>query len=180
LSRIKEFRTLPLLEIREYPDPVLRRKALSVETIDDSLQRLIDDMIDTMYAAPGIGLAAPQVGVLRRFIIVDVSAGETSSPLYVLINPEIVSREGEQVGEEGCLSLPELNSDVARAARVTVRALDRTGAPVAIEAEDLLARCLQHEIDHLDGVLFMDKISPLKRELYKRKVRKSLKVGGGA
>ena len=170
---------MPLLEIREYPDPVLRKKALPVETIDDGFQRLIDDMIDTMYAAPGIGLAAPQVGVLRRLVIVDVSAGETSSPLYVLINPEIVSREGEQVGEEGCLSLPELNSDVVRAACVTVRALERTGTPVTIEAEGLLARCLQHEIDHLDGVLFIDKISPLKRELYKRRVRKALKVGGG-
>ncbi|MBI1864264.1 MAG: peptide deformylase [Nitrospirae bacterium] len=170
---------MPLLEIREYPDPVLRKKALPVETIDDGFQRLIDDMIDTMYAAPGIGLAAPQVGVLRRLIVVDASAGETPLPLYVLINPEVVSREGEQVGEEGCLSLPELNSDVARAARGTVRALDRTGTPVTVEAEGLLARCFQHEIDHLDGVLFMDKISPLKRELYKRRVRKALKVGGG-
>jgi peptide deformylase len=147
-----------LLDIHVLGSPILREETKLVERIDDDLRRLIDDMFETMYAAKGIGLAAPQVGRRERLAVLDVR----DNPL-VIINPEIISEEGRQRGEEGCLSIPEVFGDVDRAARVTVRALDRELQPFEIEATELLAVCLQHEIDHLHGKLFIDYLSLLKR-----------------
>ena len=166
---------MAVLKIRTYPDPVLRSKAREVTNIDGALQRLIDDMIETMYAAPGVGLAAPQVGIPLRLAVIDVSTKDEESPLMVLVNPEIISTEGEQNGEEGCLSVSDFQSVVTRFAKVRVKATDREGKPYEVSGEGLLARAFQHEIDHLNGVLFIDRISPLKRGLFKRRVRKNLK-----
>ncbi|NOZ25957.1 MAG: peptide deformylase [Nitrospirae bacterium] len=166
---------MSVLEIKKYPDPVLRRKALPVENVDGALQRLIDDMIETMYAAPGIGLAAPQVGESRRVVVVHVNLNEEEHPLIVLLNPEIVEYDGKVVSEEGCLSVPGYVSSIERAAMVIVRGLDREGRPVEIEAEGLLARALQHEIDHLDGLLFVDRMSPIKREFFRKRYMRRLK-----
>jgi len=166
---------MSVLEIKKYPDPVLKRKALAVGDIDGSLQGLIDDMIETMYAAPGIGLAAPQVGEPRRVIVVHVNLKEESHPLIVLINPEIVDVDGKVISEEGCLSVPGYVSNIERAGSVLVRGLDREGRPVEVEAEGLLARALQHEVDHLDGILFVDRMSPIKREFFKKRYLRRLK-----
>ena len=149
---------MSLLDIRVLGDPILRQETALVTTVSDELRRLIDAMFETMYAAKGIGLAAPQVGRTERLTVIDVD----EEPL-VLINPEIVLAEGKTKGEEGCLSIPEIYGDVERSGRVVVRALDRTGKPFEIEGEELLARCLQHEIDHLHGKLFIDFLSVLKR-----------------
>lgn len=149
---------MPLLEIRVLGDPILREETTPVSEVTDELRRLIDDMFDTMRAAKGIGLAAPQVGRSERLTVVDVDGEE-----YVLINPEIVEREGSAKAEEGCLSIPEVYADVERATRVVVRAIGRDGEPYEVEARDLLARCMQHEIDHLFGTLFIDHLSVLKR-----------------
>ncbi|MGO9016138.1 MAG: peptide deformylase [Dissulfurispiraceae bacterium] len=166
---------MAVLEIKKYPDEVLKRKALPVERVDDSLQRLIDDMIETMYAAPGVGLAAPQVGVSKRLIVIDVSTREEKSPLIVLVNPQIIEADGFVEFEEGCLSVPEYITLITRAERTVVKGLDRKGAPVEIEGTGLLARALQHEIDHLDGVLFIDRMSSIKREFFKKRYRKTLR-----
>jgi peptide deformylase len=163
------------LEIKQYPDPVLRGKSRPVEAITPDIQKLIDDMVETMYAAPGVGLAAPQVGVPLRLAVIDISSKDEKHPLIVLINPEFVSRDGEAEDEEGCLSVNEFNAVVARYSKVRVRATDREGKTFEVEGEELLARALQHELDHLDGVLILDHASPLKRELYKRKIKKALK-----
>ncbi len=160
---------MSVLLIRKYPDPILKKKALPVEEIDGELQVLIDDMIETMHSAPGIGLAAPQVGVSKRVIVVDVSSREESQPLLVLINPEIVRAEGKVASEEGCLSVPGYVSTIERAERVVVKGLDREGRPLEIEASGLLSRALQHEIDHLEGVLFVDRMSPIKREFFRKR-----------
>jgi peptide deformylase len=146
------------LDIYVYGSPILRQETTPVTVMTDELRRLIDDMFTTMYAATGIGLAAPQVGRGERIAVVDVEGAA-----YALVNPEIVLAEGEQRGEEGCLSIPEVYGDVDRAAHVVVRALDRDGAPFEIDATKLLAVCLQHEIDHLHGKLFIDYLSILKR-----------------
>ncbi|MBF0310124.1 MAG: peptide deformylase [Magnetococcales bacterium] len=162
------------LTILTAPDKRLKQKSLPVLEVDGSVRRLMDDMLETMYAAPGIGLAAPQVGVLRRVIVVDVANKremEPPNPLF-LANPEIIVRDGVTTYEEGCLSVPETIYEVARAASITVKALDRQGNPLYLEAEGLLAICLQHEIDHLDGILFIDHISRLKREMVLRRLRK--------
>jgi len=167
---------MTLLDIITYPDKRLRQKAAPVETVDDEVRQIIADMAATMYAAPGMGLASVQVGIYKRIIIYDISGPEDNPKLEVLINPEIVESEGTQLSEsEGCLSVPDFRSDVKRFARVKVEALDRDGQPVEIDTDGLHAIVLQHEIDHLDGVLFIDKISALKREMYKRKVKKALK-----
>ena len=161
---------LPILEM---PDPRLTRRAAPVEQIDAELLRLLDDMLETMYAAPGIGLAANQVGVLKRAFVADLGEEGKREPLFV-INPEILWRsESTTTMEEGCLSLPGQFGDVARADRVRVRYLDRSGVPQVIEGEGLLARCLQHEIDHLNGVLFVDHLSALKRTLILRRLAKA-------
>lgn len=157
-------------EIRLLGDPVLREEAAPVVELDDEVQALVRDLMDTMYAAEGIGLAATQVGVLLRVFVYDVRESDLAAG--VLINPEIVAREGTVKGEEGCLSIPGLTEIVERSDRVAVRGLDAEGAEVEIEAEGLLSRCLQHEYDHLDGVLFLDRVSPLKRKMLLKKWRK--------
>ncbi len=145
-----------------------------MEELNGELQGLIDSMIETMYAAPGIGLAAPQVGESKRVIVVDVSTREEKHPLIVLINPVIVSVEGKIDSEEGCLSVPGYTSTIRRSERVLVKGVDREGRPVEIEATGLLSRVLQHEIDHLDGILFVDRLSPIKKEFFrKRYLRKN-------
>lgn len=165
---------MAVLKILVYPNPILRKKSAPVEKIDKEIEKLLDDMAETMYDAPGVGLAAPQVGVNLRVIVVDVSPRDENSPgLIELINPEIISSEGEQWGEEGCLSIPGFLSDVKRKEKVRVRGLNRKGETVEIEAEELLARAFQHEIDHLDGILFIDRLSRLKRELLKKKIEKT-------
>lgn len=166
---------MALREIRIYPDPVLRNKTARVEKIDSSLDRLIEDMVATMHAAPGVGLAANQVGVAIQLAVIDLSSRENEEqrhPLLVIINPEILSMEGSITEEEGCLSIPDYAEKVKRAARVKVRAQDRTGKIVEIEAEGLLAKALQHEIDHLNGLLFVDRLSPLKKNIFKRRYKK--------
>ena len=157
---------MALLPILEFPDPRLRTKAVPVDPVrlaDPGFQRLLDDMFETMYAAPGIGLAASQVDVHQRFMVIDVSE-EKDRPL-VFVNPEIVSRAGEQVYQEGCLSVPGIYADVTRAEEIDVRFLDRDGKPQELRVDGLLAVCIQHEMDHLDGKLFVDYLSPLKREM---------------
>ncbi len=158
------------LTILEYPDPRLRKKALAVEAVDASVRALIDDMLETMYAAPGIGLAANQVNVQKRVIVIDLSE-EKNAPLC-LVNPEIVSSSGTEEMDEGCLSVPGVFEKVSRAEKVRVKALDRDGAPFEMDAEGLLAVCIQHEIDHLEGKLFVDYLSPLKRMRAKKKLEK--------
>ena len=167
---------MAILEIRKYPEKVLKQKASPVTTFDQDLQVLIDNMIETMYAAPGVGLAAPQVGQSKRLAVIDISSREENFPLVVIVNPVIVSSEGEVEFEEGCLSLPEYTAVVKRAEKVLVRALDRDGKPIEIEATDLLSIALQHEIDHLDGILLIDRISPIKREFFKKRYRKIQKM----
>jgi len=167
---------MALREIRRYPDPVLRNKTSRVELIDDSINHLIEDMVDTMHAAPGVGLAANQVGVPLQIAVIDLSLREENvrrHPLLVIINPEVLSMEGAAIEEEGCLSIPEYAEKVKRAARVKVRAQDRTGNAFEIEAEGLLAKALQHEIDHLNGLLFIDRLSPLKKHVFKRKFKRA-------
>ena len=159
-----------------YPDPVLRTKTARVDTIDDATHRLIDDMVETMHAAPGVGLAANQVGVSLQLAVIDLSHGKTKNsrhPLLVMINPEILSMEGSVTDEEGCLSIPEYAENVKRAAKVKVRAQDRSGKSFELEAQGLLAKALQHEIDHLNGLLFIDRLSPLKKNIFKRRFRKT-------
>jgi peptide deformylase len=170
---------MAVLTIKTYPDDVLKRRAEHVEAVDDDIQRLIDDMAQTMYAAPGIGLAAPQVGVSKRVIVVDVSSMDEGLPgLIPLVNPEITQAEGETELEEGCLSLPGFTTMVKRAGQICVRALDRDGKPIQLDAGGILAIALQHEMDHLEGTLLLDRTSPLKREFYTKKVKKSLAKAG--
>ncbi len=164
------------MEIRTYPDPVLKTRAEPVEHVDAELQRLIDGMIEIMYSAPGIGLAANQVGELRRVIVFDLEPGEAGKRPGVLINPEIVLGGDEIVREEACLSVVDFSAEVVRRTQAMVNGLDRHGNPLSIEAKGLLAICLQHEIDHLNGILFIDHISSLKRALYKKKLKKTLKA----
>jgi peptide deformylase len=169
------------LEIYTFPDPILKTKAAPVENIDEELQRLIDRMAATMYAAPGIGLAANQVGKTQRVVVYDLLSRDGDRSPSILINPEIAMAEGSIVYEEACLSVLDYSAEVERAERVLVQGVDRDGNPVRVEAEGLLAICLQHEIDHLNGVLYIDHISSLKRALYKKKLRKKLKnEGSGA
>jgi peptide deformylase len=163
---------MAILRIFHYPEPVLKQLAAPVNGIDDELKRLAADMAETMYAAPGVGLAAPQVGVSGRLIVLDCAGKEEPRQLITAINPEIVAREGESCEEEGCLSVPEYYAKVERSARVTVRYLDLDGQAQEIEAEGLLAICFQHEIDHLDGILFVDHLSPLKKGLFRKKYKK--------
>jgi peptide deformylase len=155
----------------------LSTPARPVETITPEIDQLVDDMIATMYAAPGIGLAAPQVGVPVRVCVIDLTAGARDAELITLINPEFVEREGMQVEDEGCLSVPGFTASVARPARAVVRALDRLGQPITIEGTGLMARALQHEIDHLDGTLFLDRLRGIKRQMIVRKIRKLEKSG---
>ena len=163
---------MAVLPIRKYGDDVLRRPAEPVTEIDASLQTLIDDMIDTMYAAPGVGLAATQIGEAYQLFVVDVAEQDQPSDLKVFINPEILESHDEITWTEGCLSFPGITEDVDRAARVKVRALDREGKPFVLEAEGLLAVAIQHEYDHLQGVLMIDHLGPLKKRMVDRKMKK--------
>ena len=166
-------------EICTWPNPCLTKKCAPVKGVDDEVRRLMDDMVETMYAESGVGLAAPQVGVSKRVIVIDPGAREGEEPhLIVLANPVITAAVGEDVGEEGCLSLPDFTTNVPRATQVVVRGIDREGEDCEYEASGLLARIFQHEIDHLDGVLLLQKASPLKREFYKKRVKKSLAKTG--
>ena len=163
------------LPILIYPSPVIRKKSLPVTSINGELQHFIDDMMETMYAAPGVGLAAPQVGALKQVIVLDPHDERTLTRPLALINPELVAAEGLIIEEEGCLCIPDLREGVQRFKRVVVKAVDRKEKEVILEATDLLARILQHEIDHLNGVLFIDRLSPAKRELVKRRLKKAAK-----
>ena len=160
-----------------YPDPVLLRPTQPVEAVDQGVLDLIQDLVETMHAAPGIGLAANQVGEGRRVCVVDLSVGETPDDLKVLVNPRVVAAQGSQVDEEGCLSFPDITLEVERAERVTVEALDREGRPFTLTAEGLLARAMLHEIEHLDGQTFLRNVSSLKRQLVTRQIRKRMKAG---
>jgi peptide deformylase len=167
-----------VLSIRKYGDPVLETPCQPVENFGTpELDELIANMFETMYANKGVGLAAPQVGVSQRVTVIDVSAGEEESQKLVLINPELIHTEGVQVGEEGCLSIPGFREDVKRAMRATVRAQNAKGETIEVTGEELLARALQHEIDHLNGILFLSHLSMLKRDLIRRKIRKLIKAG---
>ena len=161
---------MALLPILEYPDPRLKKVAARVEAVTPEIRKLVRDMAETMYAAPGVGLAATQVNVHKRVIVIDIS--EHKDSLRVFINPEILFAEGEVECEEGCLSVPGYFDKVTRAARVRVRALNADGEPFEIDAEDMLAVCIQHEMDHLEGKVFVDYLSPLKRELVRKKLAK--------
>jgi peptide deformylase len=163
--------------IVKYGAAVLHSPAAPVASIDDDARSLLDDMVDTMYAAPGIGLAAPQIGVPLRLIVIDLSVGEDRSQLIKLANPEIVEHEGEQRHEEGCLSVPGYGGSPVRPERVTVKGLDPEAGERVYTATGLLARAFCHEIDHVDGVLFVDRLSPLKRDLMRRKLRKRVREG---
>jgi peptide deformylase len=161
---------MALRTILHYPDPRLRQVAKPVERIDDTVRQLVTDMAETMYAAPGIGLAAIQINVPQRVVVIDVS--ETRDQLQVFINPEIVERDGKQVFEEGCLSVPGIFDEVERARHIRVRALGRDGQPFELETDGLLATCIQHEIDHLDGKVFVDYLSRLKQSRIRKKLEK--------
>lgn len=167
-----------IYHVVKYGDPVLETPAEPVTDFGTSkLKQLVDDMFETMYANKGVGLAAPQIGISKRLAVVDTSGGEDPELKRVLINPEITFREGREVDEEGCLSIPGFRENVARAKAVVVKGKDIYGNDVEIPAEDLMARAFQHEIDHLDGILFLRHISPLKRDLIKRKIRKLMQAG---
>lgn len=165
---------MALLPILRYPDPRLHKRAAPVAKVDDAIRKLVDDMAETMYEAPGIGLAATQVDEHRRVVVIDVT--EDKSGLMAFINPEILERSGEQVCEEGCLSVPGIYEKVTRAERVRVRALGRDGEPFELEAEGLLAVCIQHELDHLDGKVFVEYLSPLKLGRIKSKLAKKARI----
>ena len=164
-------------EIVKYPDPVLAKRGETITVFDDKLKTLVEEMFESMYAAQGIGLAAPQIGISQRLTVIDVSFKKNPDDKVVLINPEIIEREGEQYEEEGCLSLPDIREKVKRAAKVKVRAQNVKGEWFEIEGEELLSRAFQHEIDHLDGVLFIDRLSRLKKDLTVRKIKKLIKNG---
>src|SRR5215831_3208641 len=164
---------MAVMPIRAFPEAVLRRKAAPVTAIDDTLQRLIDDMIQTMYAAPGIGLAAPQVGVALQLFVVDVTSGREAGGLMTFINPEIIKTEGRVQEDEGCLSLPGVYGPTPRATHVVVRGMNRQGAIVEVEGEGLLARAFQHEMDHLQGMLFFNRMGPAARDIVIRKFKRA-------
>ncbi|HET7437263.1 MAG TPA: peptide deformylase [Thermoanaerobaculia bacterium] len=168
---------MAVLPIRKYGDEVLRLPARPVSEVDESLQRLIDDMIDTMYAAPGVGLAANQVGVSQRLMVIDLSVGKRSGECHVFINPEIVDSEGEITEEEGCLSIPDFVEVVTRPERVKLRYLDRNGEEREMWGEGLMARAMCHEIDHLNGTLFVDHLRGFKKDKILKKISKLMKTG---
>jgi peptide deformylase len=166
-----------ILDVVKYGDPVLTKRAEEVTEFDDKLKKFVDDMFDTMYAARGVGLAAPQVGALKRIFVMDCTIGNKKAHKVALINPAIEIEEGEQVGDEGCLSFPGIYFEVARPQRVVVRSNDTDGSEFTLDVMDLEARCVSHETDHLDGELFINYLSPLKRDLMKRRIKKRIKQG---
>ncbi len=171
-NKLVKLKFMAIREIRKYPDEILRKKTEPVEDFGDDLQKLIDDMVETMYAAPGVGLAANQVGVSKQLTVIDVSVGSEETSLIVLCNPEIIDHEGEVANEEGCLSIPEYTTMVKRYEKIKVKALDRYGKEIEIEGDELLARALQHEIDHLNGLLFVDRIGRIKKEFFKKRYKR--------
>ena len=166
---------MAVLKVLSFPDKRLRTKAKPVDSVDDSVRTIMDDMLETMYDAPGIGLAATQVDIHQQIVVIDISE-EKDSPLY-LVNPSITAKSGKEISEEGCLSVPEYYAEVERAETVTVNALGRDGQPFELEAEGLLAVCIQHEMDHLQGKLFVDYLSPLKQQRVRKKLEKMAKQG---
>src|SRR5579862_9054790 len=166
-----------VLKIVKYPEPVLQQPGEPVSEFDEDLRKLVADMFETMYASQGIGLAAPQVGVSRRVTVIDLSQGKDPAQKLVLINPEVISNEGKQYEEEGCLSFPEIREKISRAAKVRIRAQDERGKWFEMDGEQLLSRAFQHEIDHLDGMLFIFRMSALKRDLVLRRIRKMQREG---
>ncbi len=166
-----------ILKILKYPEPVLSQPGEPVTEFDAELKKLVDDMFETMYASQGLGLAAPQVGVSKRVTVIDLGQGKDLAQKLVLINPEVIFREGKQYEEEGCLSFPEIREKVQRAAKVRIRAQDLKGKWFEMDGEELLSRAFQHEIDHLDGMLFIFRMSSLKRDLVLRKIRKMQREG---
>jgi peptide deformylase len=166
---------MAIKKIFTYPDPVLRQKVETVTTFDDSLKQLATDLAETMYAAPGAGLAANQIGVCLRIVVLDVSVDKEEKKHLVLVNPEIIEKEGCQVDEEGCLSVIDLTANVERYSKLVIRAQDLDGKTWEFPAEDFFARVIQHELDHLNGILFIDHLSALKRSLYKRRLKKLLR-----
>ncbi len=166
-----------IYKIVKYPDPILQRRADPVTEFNDELRTLVDDMFESMYAAQGIGLAAPQIGIGKRLTVIDLSNKAKPEDKIVLINPEIVLHEGKQIEEEGCLSLPDIREKVKRSARVAVRAQNAHGEWFEMEGNELLARAFQHEIDHLDGILFIFRVSALKRDFILRRIRKLQRAG---
>ena len=168
---------MAVLEILHYPNPVLKEKSQTIQKIDGSIRKLVQDLAETMYSAPGVGLAANQVGCPLRLAVIDVTPHDQPKKLLVLINPEIVAAEGECTWDEGCLSVPDCNEEVKRYQKVVVRFQNLEGETVEISGEDLLGVALQHEIDHLDGVLFIDRLSPLKKRLIKKRLLKKEKEG---
>jgi peptide deformylase len=164
---------MALRRIVTYGDPVLRQRTREVADVDGNLQQLIDDMVETMYAAPGVGLAANQVGSSERLFVANPAEDRDPTQLLVLVNPAVVESEGEIAAEEGCLSVPELREEVRRPRRVLLRGLDRHGTPLEVEGRDLLARIFQHEVDHLNGLFFVDRLSPAKRDILHRKLKKA-------
>ena len=163
--------------IVKYGDPVLEKPAAAITTFDDELRKLVEDMFESMYAANGVGLAAPQIGISKRVAVIDVTFKEDPDAKIVLVNPEIVHTEGKLTSTEGCLSLPEFRENVTRPRKVTARAQDVNGKTIEVAGEELLARALVHETDHLNGKLYLSQISALKRDMIKRKVRKLVKLG---
>lgn len=168
---------MSLLKIVKYGDPVLEAPGDPVTEFDDELKKLVSDMFETMYAAPGVGLAAPQVGVSKRLYVMDCSGGKDPEQRIAMINPVVLTVEGEQTGEEGCLSFPDIFFPVRRSLRAVVRAEDTNGEEFEVDGLELTARCMLHETDHCDGILFIDRTTPLKRELVKRKIKKLMKAG---
>jgi len=166
---------MALLEINKFPDKILKKKTLPVENLDSLTQDIIDNMIETMHFARGLGLAANQVGVTKRLCVIDLSVKEDKGPLIVLVNPVIVEKEGMIDAEEGCLSIPGYMTSIKRPEKVFIKGISREGKDIELEGTGLLARVLQHEIDHLDGLLFIDRMSPIRREFFKRRYRKLLK-----
>jgi peptide deformylase len=168
---------MSLLKVVTWPNPILETPANPVTKFDEDLKKLVNNMFETMYSAPGVGLAAVQVGVLKRLFVMDCSVGKDPAQRVVMINPEVVSIEGKQDGEEGCLSFPGIFYNVERNLRAIVRAHDINGQEFELDGTELTARCMLHETDHCDGIVFLDKMTPLKRELVKRKIRKLTKAG---
>ena len=168
---------MSILEIIKYGNPILTKKAEKIENIDEEMRNIAQSMLQTMYAAPGVGLAAPQINQGIQLITVDLSRGENRKDSIILVNPELVSQEGTLLLEEGCLSIPNVQEKVLRPARVVVKGIDLEGKEKIIEAEGLLARVFCHEIDHINGTLFIDRLSPLKKSLIRKKLKKSLQTG---
>ena len=175
-SKIRKGESVAIRDIRHYPDQVLTQKGDEVTSFDADLQRLIDDMVDTMYAAPGIGLAAHQIGLPLQLFVIDGAVRDPEHPIIVMANPTILAQEGEVIDEEGCLSLPKYIDQIKRAAKITLAGLDRNGEPFTLEGEGLFARAMQHEYDHVQGILMLDRLSPLKRSLYTKRVKKLEKI----